>query len=414
MAGQVDEDSVIAYLTESLHTGLYHSAVSTIPKNFFETELMTYRSSPYLGRLEGAFRNLEQEENERISKILRFIKERSLDLFLEDRWVPFLYASAPLILQEDIPLLVRSVDIVHINPDMGMRLLEAWIDWGELFPRSENPFDRFLDQSEHLLTRLIKPIKGERRLPVINNRVDIVQALRLYAILSKYTRGEDDIWPLVGETVLLSALSLVFDDEALPATVYVQENGSFERGSEKVSAAKAYMLINGGDRIPHQKAFMGDYKNPIRIWTAAATANVRLDARGVSLAFPFAASESHYAIVRGIKPFKRLLFSGKEVAGSSRFERSDGSAWFYMSQEQTLLLKLKSPRTTEEVRVVYVEDRPPPVQKESPETKDARAEERDGDQSKDEKPSESHGGRLPADIPPEFRNIPRPPGMWQP
>jgi hypothetical protein len=100
-------------------------------------------------------------------------------------------------------------------------------------------------------------------------------------------------------------------------------------------------------------------------WTASneVSAVQQNDILTISASFP--AGESHFMILRGIRPFVRLQLYNMDWRSDPQFERFDSSGWRYIPQEQTLLIKMRHRANVENIRIIFWEaPRPvvPPVQ----------------------------------------------------
>jgi hypothetical protein len=120
----------------------------------------------------------------------------------------------------------------------------------------------------------------------------------------------------------------------------------------RVSTARLYRLLAPGEYFPRAVG-IGAVVNGIWAWTAASALSVTQEGNILDMAVSFPAGETHYMIVRGVKPFTKLQLYNMDFRTDSQFERYDSSGWYYSAQEQTLLLKMKHRTTVEHIRLVY-------------------------------------------------------------
>jgi hypothetical protein len=73
----------------------------------------------------------------------------------------------------------------------------------------------------------------------------------------------------------------------------------------------------------------------------------------LDIAVSFPAGETHYMIIRGVRPFVKIQLYNMDFRTDPQFERYDSSGWSYNAQEQTLLLKMKHRTTVEHIRIFY-------------------------------------------------------------
>ena len=76
----------------------------------------------------------------------------------------------------------------------------------------------------------------------------------------------------------------------------------------------------------------------------------------ISVRFPV--GESHYLVIRGIKPFTRIQLYGMDYRTDNRFETYNSSGYVYNSSTQTLYLKIRHKSETETVRLFYETEQP--------------------------------------------------------
>jgi hypothetical protein len=113
-----------------------------------------------------------------------------------------------------------------------------------------------------------------------------------------------------------------------------------------------------GDYRPHALAF-----NPASLglwaWTASPAVQVIQEGPVLDIGVNFPLGESHYMLIRGVKPFYRLQFYEMDWRSDPQFERYDSSGWVYYPQDQILVLKVKHRTPTERIRL-YMGSPPPP------------------------------------------------------
>ncbi|GHV35100.1 hypothetical protein AGMMS4952_27470 [Spirochaetia bacterium] len=95
--------------------------------------------------------------------------------------------------------------------------------------------------------------------------------------------------------------------------------------------------------------------NGIWAWTAGAgvTANFNQENNFLDISVNFPSGETHYMLIRGIRPFTQIQLYNIPFRTDSQFERYDSSGWAYSSSEQTLMVKMKHRLTTEHILIYY-------------------------------------------------------------
>jgi hypothetical protein len=75
----------------------------------------------------------------------------------------------------------------------------------------------------------------------------------------------------------------------------------------------------------------------------------------------FPVNETHYIMLRNVKPFPILQIYGQNWRRAADFESYyNASGWYYSEPEQTLVLKIAHRSNTEHIRILFVAPAPPP------------------------------------------------------
>jgi hypothetical protein len=193
-------------------------------------------------------------------------------------------------------------------------------------------------------------------------RADMEWNLRLGKALADWGEAADqDDWAAIGRSIVLSVLSLEKGDGFVPAGLNVDDQGHMVGGLENgqpVSSGRLYRLLRMGEYRPRAQA-LSPASAGLWAWTASPNISVTQEGQVLDMAISFPAGESHYMLIRGIKPFYRLQFFGMDWRSDSQFERYDSSGWVYYPQDQILTIKVKH-RTPVEHMTLYLGSPPPP------------------------------------------------------
>ena len=344
---EVNGELVCAYMSEALKRGTYKAAAAAVfaswnPNNQF------YESSPYIGKLDTAMRTLSTTERERYVRLARLFNEKSPDFLKEFKIIEFLAIRGYGNLMDDALEILRVFDPAAMTAAEAAGILEGRLDWRRYRPGRYNPFERFVDQALFVISENLR--KNTRTGDVLvfsktgsgEEEADIELNLRLGKELLQY---EDETWNALGKTLILSVLSLADGTGAVPGKV--QSNFIGER--ERLDSQSIYRICFAGEN--YAKAQAAD--QGIWAWTAASQINGNFVAGRLELSVDFPAGETHYMMLRGIKPFTTLQFNGITYNQDNQFERYDYSGWTYSAAEQTLLVKIRHRLPTERITIIY-------------------------------------------------------------
>ncbi|MDR1428847.1 MAG: hypothetical protein LBI85_01030 [Spirochaetaceae bacterium] len=347
------EKTVTAYLGESLYRGNYRNAVASIPASFLNGGQRSHYSSAYLGRLDLALRSIAASDREFLSRVSRLISERSADFLGESHLVYNLSVRGAESFINDGVELLKALDIETIRLEDLPGVFEGWADWRTLYAGRENPFDRLIGRSWLLLSEAIqKSLTGDMVLVVRNNEADTEYNLRLGRALASYgeAAGRDD-WASVGRSLLITVLNLSGDPGSAPVKIRFNPDGSLQNTAEnRVDLASLYSIMDSGDYRPRALAAGSP---GIWTWTAASSISSRNTREALEIAVTFPAGETHYMIIRGVRPFAKIQLYNIDYRTDPQFERYDSSGWAYSASEQTLIIKMKHKTQVEYVRIFH-------------------------------------------------------------
>lgn len=352
MAGTPDEDTIVAYVAESARRGNFRLAVATAPKAFLDGDNRSYRSAPFFGNLGQGLRSLVATERETLGRIARLANERNPDLFTTEDLIPYLTIRASKTLGDDVAAFARTLDPAAITPPLAVGLLNCWSDWKKLRPNEANPFDSLLDQSRFVISSRLKR-GGDGVYLVEGDRADIPLSIKAGLALVS-ADAQDPTWADLGRSLILSALSLADAAGTLPADPKVAE-GPIDPSSAtaaRIPASRLYRLFGQEKTQPRAIPLGSDTYPGVWAWTCATT---RLTTAGeyLEISVDFPVGETHYMILRGIRPFKKIQLYDIDYRTDPNFERYDSSGWAYSASEQALLIKMKHKSPTERIRIFY-------------------------------------------------------------
>ena len=337
---------ICAYLNEALNRGTYKAAAAAVnalwnPSNVF------YEASPYIGRLDAALRNLSTSERERGARLARLFNEKSSDFLKEFHIIEYLAIRGYDTLMDDAAEILRRFDPASMTPEQAAGILEGRDDWRRYRPGRLNPFDRFADQALFVISGSLRKNQRKSESLVFSKgsaaeEADIELNLRLGKILQE---EDDEIKNALGRTLILSVLSHADGNRAVPRTL----RSNFIADSERIDSQSVYRICFAGKNYARSR-----FAAPgIWAWTAASAITGDVGAGKIDLSVEFPAGETHYMIIRGIKPFTTLQLNNINYNQDSQFERYDYSGWTYSGAEQTLLIKIRHRLPVEKITILF-------------------------------------------------------------
>lgn len=339
-----------AYMSEALRRGTYRSAAVSVSQNPLNT---SWQACAYMGRLEAALRSLAATDRERSARLARLFNEKSLDFLKESHVIDYLAIRGYNNLMDDAAGILRAFDPAEMTLEQAAGFLEGFSDWSRYRSGSYNPYDRFVDQALFVITKSLQ--KDSRTFYTLafgksnsGNTADTELNLRLGSALLQF---DDETRTALGKSLILSVLSLADNSGAVPRRVSYDSDIIVFRAAntEFIPSPHIYRVCFTGDNYARMQAV----GTGIWAWTAASLISSAAEEGRLDISVNFPAGETHYLIIRGIRPFSFIQFNGTTVNQDSQFERYDSSGWSYSASEQTLLVKLRQRLPAERISIVY-------------------------------------------------------------
>ncbi|MDR2738574.1 MAG: hypothetical protein LBB68_01905 [Treponema sp.] len=351
-----DEETVLAYLSESVQRGSYQSAVSAIPSAFLEGIQRSFESAPYIGRLDQGIRSNTVFERNNFNRLIRLIETGSVEFLKDVHVIEFLAIRGYDNLLDSAAGIVGSIDYASLDPDLLPGILEGYIDWQYYRPNGKNPFEGLMEPAcFDILERIVMDNQGERVFVFYQGTANTEFNLRLGAGLGAY--GEyagQEVWSGIGRSLVLSVLSFSEGAGRVPLTLALSENGDFTAANGSFSSARIYRQLRLG-KFSAKAIGLGSAVNGVWTWTAAAevTAKFSRETNFLDISVSFPSGETHYMLIRGIRPFTQIQLYNVPFRTDPQFERYDSSGWTYSPSEQTLMVKMKHRLTVEHIYIYY-------------------------------------------------------------
>ncbi|MDR1929440.1 MAG: hypothetical protein LBQ44_02315 [Treponema sp.] len=352
----LNSETAAAYMSESLQRGTYRASSAAVSA-VYTPEPGSYEASAYVGRTDAALRSLSAAERERSARLARVFNEKSLDFLKEFHVVLYLGIRGYSNLLDDVAEMLRGMDPAALTVDQCAGILEGHPDWALRRPGRENPFAPFVDQAVYVVTGALKKnLSNGTSLIFTGEEADTEYCLRIGSALSNY---EDETTKALGRTLILSVLTLTDSSGSAPRTVIRNSSGDFagKPGSPPLSSARMYKILNtpnGAGYFARAQAISAESSVPGGLWAWTAASSVSaVQQNGITdITVNFPAGETHYMIIRGVRPFRALQLYNTDYPTDSQFERYDSSGWVYSAAEQSLLVKMRHRSASEHIRII--------------------------------------------------------------
>jgi hypothetical protein len=366
----IHEDTVIALGGEGIRRGNYRSFAGTVPRGFISGNQSSFESSLFLGGMDRALRSLGAAEREKAGRISRALGGKSLDFLRESHVLEYAQVRGQENILESMLEIIRSLDPALLDLELCPGVLEGYLDFRQLRLSAPNPFEGLIDRVCKLTAEgLVRDSEHDRVFVSHNGTADMELNFQMGKALWTWAESSGDTgWAAVGRSLMLSVLSLQDQAGTIPAAIAVS-GGVFGEASGKVQSARFYRILKPGDYYP-RTVRLGAAEGNTWAWTVSPSVSAVRENNLLDISVSFPVNETHYMLIRGVRPFSRIQLYNTNWPTDPYFERYDSSGWVYSAQEQTLVLKMKHRETVEHIRIYSGEapPAPPPVPEEiSPE-----------------------------------------------
>ena len=364
-----NEELLTAYMAEKAFNGEYAKALVFAPSSLLPKEKRSYISTTFYGNLVQNDNSLAAYQRKFLSGIESGIARAEISVFDREALIPFLINNSRANLISALEKIASNTKQEDLNSFLAAGLLEAAMDYAFYFPNKQNPFMENSEQYETVLKDSLISIDTGLYISSDKKTIDTEKTLRTASVLIRYGSSYPDkgTWKAVGQALYSSIFSLGGNSSSLPASFDIQGDkakklGLMANDALILHAEKLYSIaVKDNPYYPHEESLALKAEPGIWAWTSARDINVlKNDAKIFSFRISSKAGDTHYMIIRGIRPFYRIQIHEIDFRTDPRFEMYNSSGYVYDERTRTLLLKMKHKKDDEDI-VLFLGRPPEPV-----------------------------------------------------
>ena len=364
-----NEELLTAYIAEKTFNGEYAKALVYAPASLLPKEKRTYISTTFYGNLAQNDKSLAAYHKKKLSGIELGIARAETSVFDRVSLIPFLINNSRVNLISALEKMASNAKQEDLNSFLAAGLLEAAMDYAFYFPSKQNIFMENSEKYENVLKDSLISIDNGLYISSDKKTIDTEKTLQAASILIRYGNSypDKDSWKAVGQALYSSIFSLGGNSSSLPASFDIQGDkakklGLMANDALILHAEKLYpVAIKDNPHYPHEESLALKAEPGIWAWTSAHDINVlKNDAKIFSFRISAKTGDTHYMIIRGIRPFYRIQVYGIDFRSDPRFEIYNSSGYVYDERTRTLLLKIKHKKDDEDI-VLFLGRPPEPV-----------------------------------------------------
>ena len=364
-----NEELLTAYMAEKAFNGEYAKALASAPSSLLPKEKRSYISTTFYGNLVQNDNSLAAYQRKFLSGIESGIARAEISVFDREALIPFLINNSRANLISALEKIASNTKQEDLNSFLAAGLLEVAMDYAFYFPNKQNLFMENSEQYETVLKDSLISIDTGLYISSDKKTIDTEKTLRTASVLIRYGSSYPDkgTWKAVGQALYSSIFSLGGNSSSLPASFDIQGDkakklGLMANDALILHAEKLYSVaVKDNPYYPHEESLALKAEPGIWAWTSARDINVlKNDAKIFSFRISAKAGDTHYMIIRGIRPFYRIQIHEIDFRTDPRFEMYNSSGYVYDERTRTLLLKMKHKKDDEDI-VLFLGRPPEPV-----------------------------------------------------
>lgn len=361
-AGTFSEPVVEAYIAEMGRIGMYRAAIEAIPDIYRNGSGRTWQTNTFLDNLEKTNISLVAKEREDRTVLSRKLTENNPSSFEFPSLIPYLVDRGSSVLLKDVSRIASVIDMASVSSRQAAGILEAVMDYAIFFPTAENVLLPLADSCERKLKASLVRIQNNLYISDDGKTINTLESLQIAPILIRYgtLNGQKSVWKAAGQILVSSLVSFTGGKAVLPAKFALA--GGESNGMPTGITAKPEMMlepslvypviVTNNTWYPHALSLAQQAGPGVWAWTSAQSVKMTRSADNIiKITTQFSQGETHYMVVRGIKPFYRILIYGIDFRTDARFESYNSSGYVYNEQTETLFLKMRHKAEFEDVLI---------------------------------------------------------------
>jgi hypothetical protein len=354
-SGTLSEPLVAAYIAEMGRIGMYDAALDIIPESYRNGSSRTYLTNTFLNNLERTYAGLVIREKDERTDLSRKLTENNPACFEFPSLVPYLFDRDGTLLLKDVARVAGSLDVSTVSALQAAGILEAAGDFSAYLPSEQNSLSPLAESCERKLKASLVRIKDELYVSDDGKLINTVDSLRIARILVKYGTRADPAWAAAGRLLVTSLVSFAGDQSSLPASFAIEGEGDnvgiVAKSDRILDSATLYPLVLSGNTwYPRSLSLSLQSGASMWAWTSAQSVSAtKPGADSLKITTRFPQGETHYMVIRGVRPFSRIQIYGMDFHPDGRFETYNSSGYRYNETTHTLYLKMRHKSEYEEV-----------------------------------------------------------------
>lgn len=336
--GVIPETAIAAYVAESAIQGKFNEAVRKVPDSFKKGTRRTYFTSPYFNSLVEMNKSLVMATENLSVLVQNAVASKNADIFTTQGIAQFLLKNQNTQIAQEILSIPQNIE--NFNPTLSQAtgILKTYV---------------YLTKNNSSLANIIQ-LQNEKCISAITENCNYSQGILTLTennVPLSFTQAVECGTVLIEVGKLSSNHDIQKGGLMIVNSAFAQ-NQTFD--VRKFAEIYTY-LVPENSYYPHLSILDASGDNPVWAWTCSSNIDFSTspDNKETTINISFLQGESHYLIIRGIKPFDEIEIYGLSFHTDPRFETYNSSGYVYNRETQTLFLKSRQKSATETVKLYY-------------------------------------------------------------
>lgn len=359
----LSEAVVASYVAEMGRIGMYRTAIESVPASFTSGQSRTWLTNTFFNSLERTWAGMISREREERVALSRKLTEGNPAIFEFPSLFTYLVDRGSAVLLPDVVRVASALEIASISPVQAAGILETILDARDMQSPHAVALEALSESAERRIISSFALVQDRLYMSKNGSLVDSLDTLRVATVLSRWGASDPkkEQWAGMSNLLVTSLLTHLGEDGSLPVSLALSPETGERRESIVVSEGgfidpgRLYPHVVTGDTwYPHALSLSSVLGPGNWAWTSAKSVTVAKrsgDVLAITVGFP--QGETHYMVIRGIKPFYRIQLYGMDFRTDPRFESYNSSGYRYNEDTETLFLKMRHKVEMEDI-VIYL------------------------------------------------------------
>lgn len=338
-ASSLSEQTVIAYAAAMSNAGRYNEAINTVPASFTKGTKRTYQSAPFFGTLAKVAPSLEMQMENYKSMVSHALQASSCDVFTTGNIADY------FVINENDPEVARVLSMPASLTNNNFTVAQA-AGILHVYAVLKTAESANAEKLVPVLEPCIKKITDSCKLD--NNKIRLAENDTNLSVIAAVNAGDAFI-----EYGTIEGMENVEKCGYLIVNSYLSDLA----GLDLRTMCEIYPIaVHDNPYYPHFAKIRDLDGTTIWAWTIARDIKITQDEnRTLFVDIDFPLGLTHYVMIIGINPFRRIQIYNMDFRTDPQFEIYNSSGYVYRSSMRGLLLKSRHKSQHEIIKLYYRE-----------------------------------------------------------